>query len=1246
MEVNIPYLSEISSTTQENRYFEALSEGYVSIDEKTLEDHLIFTYGLSKLLNYYNLKNEVEGDWSNFLVDELVVLATIAHYDPLQIEKNFNKHSSRARLFKGKEKKLKYFKRCIEDVYAMALLINTWLGQLREVERFANISVEIREEIKGAIQLRLGEGLQNFKAYVRLASQKNHLGKEVALDFEDFGSLWAYEETEVSMQGDSLDEKVDFLLEKLKEAFKVFFETLIYLKKKAQSFLNRSLENENHYPEVALLIAFIKLLEIPKSNINQLSQKYLEFFYKNVLKQENKPAVHDKTYLSFKINEENSFVSIPENTAFIAGYGDKGENILYTTEQPITVNKAVIKQLNTIYVDSVSINTPKGRKNIVKNILSNEVPIDKIAPVEGQNDNFSFPAFGESQMFKSGHEKTMDNASIGFAIASPNLFLQEGKREITISLQFEPESFQHFTQLLGYIEGTTEEHAEDIFSKAFLEAFEILITCTTGWYNIPRYVVKKDDDESTITLKFDLEIDVAPVIAFNGNLHEGHFQTKHPVVKFLLNGNSYIYPYSLLEELVLQQILIDVEVSEVKDLFLSSETGTLSQDSPFFPFGATPHKGSFLLVGNNEVFQKNLDKLEVHIKWFNLPIDPSGFYEYYDTYNLDIDNGSYEIKLSVLDEGRWKPLDKSEQQVFKLFRTTDDPKAEEPQAIGELSEWTIISNVDITKIKLPANYREVNDEISYSNAVRRGFIRLELANPPDAFGHQVYPAILSEVITENSRSNIVDNVRTKIVKKEPREQPNMPYTPQIESIHLNYASSSAILLNDRSKKGDGDVRGNIFHLHAFGTQMVYPDSSQQRTYLLPVIDFEGCLLIGLDKLELPQTVSMLFEMDEGYSISSEEEPPMLEWCYLNNDQWILLASSKILKDETKSFIKTGIVEVDLPRSLSKNNTILPNNLYWIRIAALKNVSLASKILSACTQVGVVSLVNEKVKKDYLSKPLPAFSIRRAYKDLRGIQQVIQPLASFQGKAQESEQAFYTRVGERLKHKNRAITAWDYERIVLDKFPVIQKITCLTNMSSKSLNAPGHILLVVTPYADTDNNEPKTSSEVLYQIKSYLNNFISPFVSVEVRNPAYERIRIICNVKFKEGYSYGFYIQKLNEEINNYLAGGLLLGKKTVELGGKVNISDILSFIRTLPYIDFITKFSMIQIAQDLRGKYVLLDTAREGDEKMFLQATKPWSVLIPSTEHQIHIIGERSDIKSSQAGIDDLELGTDFIIGE
>ncbi|MEM9982624.1 MAG: hypothetical protein AAF734_09015 [Bacteroidota bacterium] len=119
-----------------------------------------------------------------------------------------------------------------------------------------------------------------------------------------------------------------------------------------------------------------------------------------------------------------------------------------------------------------------------------------------------------------------------------------------------------------------------------------------------------------------------------------------------------------------------------------------------------------------------------------------------------------------------------------------------------------------------------------------------------------------------------------------------------------------------------------------------------------------------------------------------------------------------------------------------------------------------------------------------------------------------------------------------------------------------------------------------------------------------------------------------------------------EVINNYLAGGLLLGKKTVELGGKVNISDILSFIRTLPYIDFITKFSMIQIAQDLRGKYVLLDTAREGDEKMFLQATKPWSVLIPSTEHQIHIIGERSDIKSSQAGIDDLELGTDFIIGE
>ncbi|NJL14400.1 MAG: hypothetical protein HC913_16260 [Microscillaceae bacterium] len=87
-------------------------------------------------------------------------------------------------------------------------------------------------------------------------------------------------------------------------------------------------------------------------------------------------------------------------------------------------------------------------------------------------------------------------------------------------------------------------------------------------------------------------------------------------------------------------------------------------------------------------------------------------------------------------------------------------------------------------------------------------------------------------------------------------------------------------------------------------------------------------------------------------------------------------------------------------------------------------------------------------------------------------------------------------------------------------------------------------------------------------------------------------------------------------------------------------------MRTLPYVEFITKFSMIQIANETEGRFTLLDTAREGGTKSFLQATKPWSALVPAEEHQITLIDAREEIKSAQAGIADLELGREFIVEE
>jgi len=369
---------------------------------------------------------------------------------------------------------------------------------------------------------------------------------------------------------------------------------------------------------------------------------------------------------------------------------------------------------------------------------------------------------------------------------------------------------------------------------------------------------------------------------------------------------------------------------------------------------------------------------------------------------------------------------------------------------------------------------------------------------------------------------------------------------------------------------------------------------------------------------------------------------------LFKDEWKPLAQSRILKDETNNFLKTGIIEIALPADMGKNNTILDPSLHWLRISVQKNINTVSSLKSIATNVTTAKLVNaDDLPDTYLRQGLPTGSIKRLVNNIPGIRELKQSLTSFGGIGAEGTEQFHTRIGERLRHKGRAITAWDYERIILDHFPEITHVTCLANMTSHSTDASGNVLLVVIPGQDysANKNEPMASSELLINIKAYMQNYSSPFVKNKVRNPNYERIKIICNVRFSDSSNYGYYIQKLNEQINEYLRGSLLSQTKKIALGGSINCSDVVSYIRTLPYVELVERFSMVQVSRDLNGDYQLVDTAREEDQDTAsLQATKPWSILVPAPEHQISELEGESGLRPRHAGIDSLELGHDFVV--
>ncbi|MCU0429384.1 MAG: DUF1080 domain-containing protein [Cytophagaceae bacterium] len=1232
-------------TAQDSRALNALNFDYIKIDERSFKDLLVFAQEFARLINFYNLKNKVDGNWSELLTDESIILASMADADPTGIEERFKNNFEKAVRFKRKNKKIFFLENCLQEVHQMASLFSHWQLRLRKVESNTLEDTVILNEIDNAIFTKLAHSLQRHHKLCTMFFEYSETSSNWYVT-DHFDKTWTPEQAQEFYIPEDFawESHFDFFALEVQEVFQSFYETLIYLKIKSPEYLEQSLKKDNHFPEVALFLAFLRIYQVAQGDINQLSKRHLDFYYEEVLKQEFRKAQKDQVYLSFTTYDNVPFANIKKGEAFLAGTDSEGRDIVYNADQDLRVNKAHIGKLRNFHIPWSTFTVGGKDKKIYFPFKTQDIPAStlqrnadmKVAPK-------SFAAFGESDSTRATDGHSNENARLGFSVSSPVLFMKEGYRDVYMTMQFESKSFKAFENIIDTLAEHDKVSSEELFVKAFLDAFVLRITTPGGWYKIGRYVVSCDRSKQTLRLAFDLTGDEPAISSYLSALHGKGYDTPLPVLEILFNHNSYLYPYILLKDLFVEEISISVDVKGVRDLSLVNNLGPLNPENPFYPFGPIPSIGSYLMVGNNEVFQKTLDDLKLHIEWFDLPRHNSGFFGYYEDYNIKLDNTSFEVQLSILDQGRWKPEKQEDRQVYKLFRTVDDPLGIAPLAKSTLSNATKISEVNLSALKLAPNYSEITSNLKYTSTSHRGFIRLELTSPEHAFGHQVYPGLITEVTTKNAQVQLL-----KFGEKKNIPMPKPAHSPQMKSIILDYKSSAVISLRDRSRKNDPeDLRGEVYHLHPYGWELVYPDTSKQLTKLVPEFNYEGALYFGFRGLVPPDQVNLLVEMQDEFSISSEQEPPEIEWYYLANNEWKYLRPSRILRDDTNGFIKTGIITLDIPSDINTNNTLFEKDCFWVRATVIKNSESASRISSIYTQAITATLKDlESIDITHLDKPLAPFSIERSVSNIEGIQSVLQPLESMYGIGKEKEVNFYIRVSERLKHKNRALMPWDYERMVLDQFPAIYKAACLPNMTSESLDAPGSVLMVVTSHSAkaSNPNEPIVSSELLYQIKAFLSKFISPFVKIEVRNPSYERIKIICSVAFTEGFNYGYHLQKLNEDLNKYISNSLATGSPMIELGGRINTSDILTYMRTLPYVDFITKFSMVQAARDFNGNYVLIDTAREGDVKTYLQASKPWSVLVPALEHQITVQDDKNEMKSIQSGIDSLELGHDFII--
>lgn len=1236
-----------NGANQGERMLKALNPEFIKVDERSLSDFLAFASQYSRLIRYFDENNTQDGDWTKFFQNDLsIYIASIISTDLGRIERAHSAYISALEVAHSSEDRLSALNGLLTQVISMGKLINDWYFHSLQMNKLQpGVADELENEMENAIKQQLASALKDILSYCNiLGFHKNDQFSPAEIE-NQFHGIWfsgigllTENNSESSLKVTA--ELIRDYTKKARIKFRIFYSVISYVIQIAPKQLEKSLtEKDDHRPDMALFIAFVQLFKHNQDQLNTITSKHLDFYYYDVLKFKERTFTPDKVNLYLRIAQHIDKYALPEGTLFYGGIGSDGQPIHYASDYSVELNKAQISSLKTIFVSK----NPKigigSSYKLITNVYS--APVANSRNGLGErfiNNEEEWPGFGEELLEKPETERQMTYAEIGWAVAAPILEMEEGHRIVTLKMEFEKASMYTLNLLIKDISKNQNITKDDAFSKIFKNSLNVFFTGPEGWIkaNSCEVIPPLDWTDPEITIVVSLTTAAPPVIGLNPDIHVEGFDTRLPMIKVLHQNTDVIYTYSFLKDLLLERVTIDVNVQDIKKLQLFNEYGILESSIPFQPFGAVPKPGSYLLVGKAELFKKELTDLQINLEWHNLPENKKGLRGYYKEYELGISNESHKIRVSALTEGSFFPAKEDNLREFRLFHDDQEDK-------NQIAATTALDSFDLKAFNIKPVPQLVLPTI-FTNEIKSGYFKLELTSPAFGFAHEEYPGIYTKIITQN----------TDPKRKGPElSLPKQPWTPFVRTISLDYSATTQInVLSIGTIKGKSENE-QLFHIHPFGVLKTFYDGRPVNRAILPAFDEDAYLFIGLTDLNPPSSLSIYFELKENqdyYSMlkgkSAESRQAEVVWSYLSNDEWKEFSQNQILNDTTFAFNNSGIITIDLPRDLTSDNNILPKNQYWLRVALKGDATRMPRVLRIATQALSATWVDNGNGNNHLQKALPENSINALVVGVPELREVFQPFKSFGGRPAEQKNEFYTRVSERLRHKGRAVAAWDYERLVLERFPNLFQVKCVIHVGNEKFVKKGSVIIVVVPKVGNGSNRlPMVNNSTLDSIRNYLKPLASPFVSIEVRNPIYERIKISAAIQFENGKNNGTYLKKLNQDIIEFMCPWLFGNEKELELGGQIAKDVILSFIEKRSYVEFVTKFSVVQVFPTEIG-FDVDDSAIDNSSSPIIEATSPWSVLIPFSNNPLYLVDDLSFQSPEKAGIDTMMLDGDFVMTE
>lgn len=1178
-------------TSQDQRLSRALDPVHAPVNERTPAHGMVFAQSYSALLRYFGDHNLDAGDWTPFFTKDVAARLALVSIEDIESYKS------------GLKSWFDYLNNLENHIPVAGLKDNfgflynslaTLAWQLDEFKEGLPREVPLKGTLQNLIKSQLAPAFRRLIAYYRagvtrtlinatlpspnililrcpVVSFESVLVNGLSGDWSD-GQEWASYASligeDASVYGEAAGSFVQInhcsTHNLFKSVFDEFLKAFARVVDEAGKALNDTLAKwDKHEPHYALFLAFLRLFEYARAQANTLTERHLDFYYREILRLKERAAEPGHAHLLVELAKQVASREFKAGELFRAGKDDSGHDVFFANENDFVANQAKVTALKTVYrhgdekvgtVDPTDVH--KGR--IFASPVANSD--DGLGAKLVSTDMSWHPFYNKVYTDGVLSEIRMPQAEIGFAVASHYLLMEEGRRWVIVLIN--TESFD-------------DKDAQDLRS-----GISCSFTSVKGWLEIePSLFIPYGDNE--LLLLLEVSGTEAPIRPYSAKTHGGSFQTDLPMLMVKLkHDENRAYAYSAFQDVVITGISLYVYAEELKSLAVSNDFGPVDASKPFQPFGSSPESGSSMVIGSKEVFQKTLSSAWVNVNWVSAPY----------AYATPTTSGTLPtVKIDYLSKGHWNESSVKATAVSSVQYSFND----------KLNE-AVLDEEDFSANEL------------YDTHSRQGFMRLRLTGN---FGQNTHQSDLLKYIRKDNGA---------------LDPGKPPVGPTASSLSMCYVACSELSLEPSAKDYFEKRNGQFFHLSPFGQAEQHPFLNTNETvYLFPQFSFgrdklesESEFFIGITGLQPPQSLSLLFQVADGTANPLAYKPSShISWSYLKNNEWTGFAANEVL-DGTGGLLNSGIVTLAVPSGATSDNTVLPAGQVWIRAAVHEASDAVCRLQRVAAQALRAGFVDRGNSRNFPATPLAAETISKLDVPDSAVKSVIQPFTSFGGRGVEQPAAFRTRISERLRHKDRAIALWDYERIVLEAFPQIYKVKCLNHTYYEPTKAipyrelaPGHVTIIAIPNLQfqklRDPLKPFTSVGLLLEIEAFLKKRTSCFTTLHVKNPRFEEVRVSFGLRLFDGFDETYYTNLLQQAITRFLSPWAFVVGGTPSFGGKICKSVLINFIEDQPYVDYVTDFFF----PDMDG----LPPRHDLDE---LEGSTAVSILVsaPAGKHDIHVI--------------------------